>query len=201
MKLKTSDDSSEMNACLYTKLMTCSQGSANDHLLATIIAAWQYRQIVQAKQSNQNILPAYLGLTRLEFSHLCDYHYPSFPMTTLLQPDKQLDVNSEAEQQEVAQLLLAGRAYLSIAEMWFALIVAVACQANTHLWQDLGLNSRQELNRLLRLNFPGLAQRNTDNMKWKKFIYKQLCLAEGVYTCRVPSCQVCPDYQDCFSTE
>ncbi len=38
-------------------------------------------------------------------------------------------------------------------------------------------------------------------MKWKKFIYKQLCITEGIYTCRAPSCEVCADYADCFGPE
>ncbi|MFM8444786.1 MAG: nitrogen fixation protein NifQ, partial [Methylococcus sp.] len=33
---------------------------------------------------------------------------------------------------------------------------------------------------------------------WKKFLYKQLCEAEGIYVCRAPSCGECVDYADCF---
>jgi NifQ. len=39
------------------------------------------------------------------------------------------------------------------------------------------------------------------DMKWKKFIYKQLCEAEGLYVCRAPSCEVCKDYDQCFGKE
>ena len=59
-----------------------------------------------------------------------------------------------------------------------------------HLWQDLGLPARGELTALMRRNFPTLAARNVKDMKWKRFLYKQLCEAEGIYTCRAPSCQV-----------
>jgi nitrogen fixation protein NifQ len=50
-------------------------------------------------------------------------------------------------------------------------------------------------------NFPTLAAKNVHNMKWKKFLYKQLCATEGVYVCRSPSCEVCADYDACFGPE
>ena len=33
-------------------------------------------------------------------------------------------------------------------------------------------------------NFPQLARRNTQDMRWKKFLYKQLCEQDGGYVCR-----------------
>ena len=50
-------------------------------------------------------------------------------------------------------------------------------------------------------NIAPLARRNGKDMKWKKFLYKQLCDTEGIYTCRAPSCEVCADYQNCFGPE
>jgi nitrogen fixation protein NifQ len=50
-------------------------------------------------------------------------------------------------------------------------------------------------------NFEPLALRNDKDMKWKKFLYKQLCEAEGIYVCRAPSCEVCVDYDNCFGNE
>jgi nitrogen fixation protein NifQ len=70
-----------------------------------------------------------------------------------------------------------------------------------HLWQDLGLGSRQDLSELFWRNFPALAAMNQRDMKWKKFLYKQLCFQEGIYTCRAPSCEVCVDYSSCFGPE
>lgn len=80
-------------------------------------------------------------------------------------------------------------------------VVAAGCMAADHLWQDLGLPTRGELTALMRRNFPTLAARNVKDMKWKRFLYKQLCEAEGIYTCRAPSCQVCTDYHACFGPE
>lgn len=85
-------------------------------------------------------------------------------------------------------------------ECIIALVVA-ACLGSDHLWQDLGLWSRQELSAMIAHNFPQLKERNSKDMKWKKFLYKQLCEAEGLYVCRAPSCEVCQDHQQCFGPE
>jgi nitrogen fixation protein NifQ len=50
-------------------------------------------------------------------------------------------------------------------------------------------------------NFPQLAARNEHDMKWKKFLYKQLCDRKGVNTCRAPTCEYCVDYLSCFGAE
>jgi len=80
---------------------------------------------------------------------------------------------------------------------------AIACASlgDQHLWQDLGLPSRRELSMLIEHWFPQLAARNTHNMKWKKFFYKQLCLREDLLICKAPTCGVCSDYGVCFGPE
>jgi len=52
--------------------------------------------------------------------------------------------------------------------------LACACLGDNHLWQDLLLPSRSELSALIGHWFPRLAAKNTGDMKWKKFFYKQL---------------------------
>jgi len=87
------------------------------------------------------------------------------------------------------------------AARWLAHIVAVACLGADHLWQDLHLRSRADLSRLLQDWFPALAARNTGNMKWKKFFYKQLCERADLRICKSPSCDVCSDHAVCFGPE
>lgn len=105
------------------------------------------------------------------------------------------------EQAELIALMRTHRAGDSPSELWMASIVASACLGSDHLWQDLGLWCREDLSSLMLRNFPTLAEKNVHNMKWKKFLYKQLCNAEGIYVCRAPSCEVCADYQACFGPE
>lgn len=70
-----------------------------------------------------------------------------------------------------------------------------------HLWQDLGLFDRGELNRLLARHFPTLHAGNTADMRWKKYFYRRLCEAEGFSLCTAPSCAVCTDFASCFGAE
>jgi nitrogen fixation protein NifQ len=67
-----------------------------------------------------------------------------------------------------------------------------------HLWQDMGLPDRRVLSRLIEWNFPSLFARNSGDMKWKKFFYRQLCEQAEVLICKSPSCGVCVDHQLCF---
>lgn len=84
-----------------------------------------------------------------------------------------------------------------------AIAWAMACASlgNNHLWQDLGLPSRNELSALIGHWFPSLAIKNTQNMKWKKFFYKQLCEREDIMICKAPTCGVCTDHAICFGPE
>jgi nitrogen fixation protein NifQ len=79
--------------------------------------------------------------------------------------------------------------------------IACASLGDQHLWQDLGLPSRDALTQLIGRWFPALAARNVDNMKWKKFFYRQLCLKEDILICKSPSCADCSDRGICFASE
>jgi nitrogen fixation protein NifQ len=105
------------------------------------------------------------------------------------------------EFQDILDLLMEYRADDSDETLWLTSAVAAACLGDNHLWQDLGLANRQELSDLLQANFPLLYAKNTGNMKWKKFFYKQLCERAEVQACRAPSCAVCGDYAACFGSE
>ncbi|MBI5259701.1 MAG: nitrogen fixation protein NifQ [Burkholderiales bacterium] len=79
--------------------------------------------------------------------------------------------------------------------------VALACLGDRHLWQDLQLPSRAELTALMGHWFPALAAKNQHDMKWKKFLYKQLCEREALFICKAPSCAECSDHPLCFGPE
>lgn len=79
--------------------------------------------------------------------------------------------------------------------------VADACMGNNHLWQDMQLANRKALSELMQYFFPTLAAKNTGDMKWKKFFYKQLCEREDIFICKSPSCGECVDYNKCFGAE
>lgn len=102
---------------------------------------------------------------------------------------------------EIVELLLDHRASFAEQETWLAHAIASASMGENHLWQDLGLPSRDVLSRLMQTHFPSLAAKNIGDMKWKKFFYRQLCQRAGVPICKSPHCADCCDYRICFGPE
>ncbi|MHA2936848.1 nitrogen fixation protein NifQ [Vibrio sp. RC27] len=82
-----------------------------------------------------------------------------------------------------------------------AQVITAACMSGSHLWHDLGLPERARLGQLFKCYFPSLYQLNNQNMRWKRFLYKQLCENGGDYVCRSPSCDTCSSYSECFITD
>ena len=182
----------------YNRIMACANGQANDETYACMLSSWQ---------AGAGIMPDDFGLGINDFDQLMKAHFSGIDPASLDLPGRSSDQQRNDEREEVFNLLLSHRDNKSESEseseseVWMAKIVAEACQGNNHLWQDMGLWSRNQLSELLMRNFPRLASKNVKNMKWKKFLYKQLCITEGIYTCRAPSCEVCVDYDHCFGSE
>jgi len=172
--------------------MGSSRGLRADDILARMVATWA---------TGGGALPDWWGLSPVDFLTLLSLHFPGFEPDSSFNPGRELDAGRQAETVELQQLLLQGRAADEPEVELIAGVVAAACLGSDHLWQDLGVWNRADLSDLLTHYFPRLAARNTADMKWKKFFYKQLCQAEGIYTCRAPSCEVCIDYQACFGPE
>jgi nitrogen fixation protein NifQ len=105
------------------------------------------------------------------------------------------------EFEDLVQLLLDHRSDDAEQTEWLAYAVASGCMGGDHLYQDMGLPNRQALSDLMARHFGTLMAKNSANMKWKKFLYKQLCDRAEVRTCSAPSCQVCGDYMKCFGPE
>ena len=80
-------------------------------------------------------------------------------------------------------------------------MVARRCMRPNHLWQDLGFRNRRELGWMMLRHFEALAQRNTADMKWKKFFYRTICRDDGYMLCAAPSCAECDDFDNCFGEE
>lgn len=141
-----------------------------------------------------------LGLAPDEIGHLLDRRFPLWRASHLGLAGM---AESPAGDEEalLADLLLAHRSGPEPVSSWLAVMIARRAMRPDHLWQDLGLNDRGELNRLLARHFRRLHAGNTRNMRWKKYFYRVLCEAEGFALCSAPSCAVCTDFSDCFGAE
>lgn len=108
----------------------------------------------------------------------------------------------EEELEDIRALLIEHAAPGRPQAVHLASILARTCLRANHLWEDFGLCDRGEISALMHRNFPRLAARNAGSrMRWKKFLYKQLCERAEINICRAPNCKQCDEYADCFSPE
>jgi len=106
-----------------------------------------------------------------------------------------------AHDEEVADLvalLLEHASYPGVLAQHLARALAVACMGPNHLWQDLGLGDRAQLNALMQEHFTSLKQLNQHNMRWKKFLYRALCERADILICKSPHCAQCDEVSVCF---
>lgn len=177
---------------VYDFLFSKSSQTPNAHYLASIISSYI---------DGESALPARLGLSEEALTSLFNEFFPHAIEMLGQLGGEDFDETRLEEYNELLSLFLTHRKQESLFEEHIARIVTAACMGSDHLWQDLGLWSRPDLSQLMSANFTALADKNTKNMKWKRFLYKQLCEAEGIYVCRSPSCEVCTEYSVCFAPE
>lgn len=172
-------------------------GYAHVHVdLAELVA-----RMLASQVSGEGSMPKYLGLGRVRFEELMGCIFTGLDFGQFANYGNLPDMARQDEHDELRELFLEHASGQPQICDWVADILVAGCMGGDHLWQDLGLWSRDDLTALIRLAFAPLADKNIHDMKWKKFFYKQLCIREGVYTCRAPSCQECADYAACYSPE
>ncbi|MGY5809898.1 nitrogen fixation protein NifQ [Rhizobium sp. LEGMi198b] len=140
------------------------------------------------------------GLSRAELRDILTRSFPAKLIDAFF-PGEASDPELGTEEGLLRELLLSHARHNDPVSARFAKIIARRALRDDHLWQDLGLLEPAELGRLFAMHFPTLAAGNTNNMRWKKYLYRKLCEAEGFSLCAAPSCQECGDYETCFGPE
>ncbi len=164
-------------------------------------ASYWLHHLLQAFVAGRAALPLYMGLDAEPFSRLLASDpalaswQPTGPQHAAMQLRAELLAMRREECQQIRDLLLA---HAAAGAAPLADILAAAALGFNHLWEDLGLASRPDLRRLMTDCFPSLERLNAQQMRWKKFFYRQLCQAGGEYVCRAPSCDECPERAACF---
>jgi nitrogen fixation protein NifQ len=177
---------------IYSRIKSESLITPNHEWLACMMASWC---------AGQGVLPDYLGLEAEQFNAIKKLFFSGFNISEYAPSGSKLDFSRMLEKEDLVNLLKQFSKPDNFGLDWIIEVIVAGCLGNDHLWQDLGLWSRSQLSAMLEYNFPDLAVKNDKDMKWKKFLYKQLCEAEGLYLCRVPSCEVCIDYSKCYGSE
>lgn len=187
-------DRSLLRSLLLTRLLELpTVGDAADDPNRPLLAS-----IIAGQAQGLSALPSDLGLGAARHARMLAGYFPGAAKLLVATPKPAAKL---PEFDELQKLLVDHRAHERDSELLVADIVTTACIGMDHLWQDLGFASRDELSKLMWVNFPALARANTGDMKWKKFLYRQFCAREGIYVCPAPSCGVCADHAKCFGPE
>jgi nitrogen fixation protein NifQ len=102
------------------------------------------------------------------------------------------------EVDDLVVLLMEHATYPGVLAHHLALALAQASMGPNHLWEDLGLGGREQLNALMQEHFTSLKLLNSGNMRWKKFLYRLLCERADILICKSPHCEQCEDVGICF---
>jgi nitrogen fixation protein NifQ len=183
----------------YQWLIGSSARSAHDSFDIHVVASVLALAMTEANGSARGMSER-MGLDRAALMELIGAIFPDTTSAFAGVLDDTAIV-IEAEEQSVRDILGMFSTGAGRLERYLAAVIARRCKSPHHLWQDLGLRDRDELSRLMKRHFARLAERNQQNMKWRKFLYRMVCRSEGFSLCTAPVCSECNDFDSCFGAE
>ena len=183
----------------YDWLMDRAEGSACDRFDTHVLASVFSLAIAEAGTSGTPLSE----VTGLRVAALCDMMSAVFPRALpLLENVGGCDeLFVPEDERSLRELLMRFCTHRTPFQFRLAALIARRAMRPNHLWQDLGLRNRAELGALMRRHFEALADRNVNDMKWKKFLYRTICRDEGFRLCTAPCCAECDDFAGCFGDE
>lgn len=193
--------------------MTSQEPLSGAHLYERLVLSPRHEaDVTQDTDFDQHVIASILAMSITDHGSIAEGVGLSHgDIHTLLQrrfPRVELDAATigvgcglDDEAAMVRDLLLGHRSGETELGSWLAAMIARRAMEPNHLWEDLGLRNRAELSRMLLRHFAPLAERNTGNMRWKRFFYRMLCEEEGFVLCTTPICTDCRDFDLCFGDD
>jgi nitrogen fixation protein NifQ len=184
---------------VYSTLMNSSQpdraSNKDRHLFACLLS-------VATEDSSDPV--AALGLDDSDLASILALYFPDIDRSFL---DQSLFSSAEKPQEQNDDILSILISHLPKeadhdklqTSLWLAHILAARAALPGHLWVAMGLTERPQLTAAIRRHLPSLADANNQNMRWKRYLYKQVCNMNGGMMCKAPNCGVCSDYVLCFA--
>ncbi len=190
--------------------------SAEDPLYQTLLAAAASeldeddRQLFAAliALANQEPFPLNqaLGLEKETLAELFAEFFPSFQPASLQRREAEEVILPPEVNPDILGILLThvpcdatgGR---NRTAEWLARIIAARAAHPGHLWCAMGFFERPRLTAAIRRHLPTLAAANNQGMRWKRYLFKQVCDLNGGTMCKSPNCGDCSDYPLCFAPE
>ncbi|WP_068114912.1 nitrogen fixation protein NifQ [Tropicimonas marinistellae] len=152
---------------------------------------------LREREAGLGTLPERLGLVPAQLADLNDTWFPNLTLPDLDAPEPARLPDQEA----IALLLLWRGGHATPESHWLAAIIGRRALEPRHLWEDLGLPSRLALSEMMARHFPRIHSANSQNMRWKKFFYRQICSDSDFALCLSPSCDSCDERDGCFAPE
>jgi len=149
---------------------------------------------------------ATLGLGPSELTSILNALFPAIDPVLLERHKAASGELPPVRSDEVLQVLLAHvpsdtNSVNRTISTWLARIIAARAAHPGHLWIAMGLFERPQLSAAIRRHLPSLAAANNRNMRWKRYLYKQVCDRNGGRMCKSPDCGTCSDYVLCFADD
>ncbi|PLX91457.1 MAG: hydrogenase [Desulfuromonas sp.] len=145
-----------------------------------------------------------VGLDEDSLVALLELYFPGFDLSLL--PADTPDGGSHLPDinQDILRILLAhvpcdATGGMNQPAEWLARIIAARTARPGHLWVSMGFLERAQLSAAIRRHLPTLAAANSGGMRWKRYLFKQVCEMNGGVMCKSPNCGDCSDYAFCFS--
>jgi nitrogen fixation protein NifQ len=161
-----------------------------------IIGRLLLHAMAESKQLGSSV-ESRLGLDGERLSAAAEFVH----MDLFLVPSQAPRADEDEEEVMIRQILLQNCSGPPQVSEWLAYVVARRGMEPNHLWEDLGLAERPDLTKLLLRHFAPLASKNTRNMRWKRFLYRSLCEAEGFSMCPSPTCDACSEFHICYGDD
>ena len=187
------------NDPVYRALMATPEpdkvSSEDRHLVACLAS-------VAAQESYR--LADMVGLQETEFETLLTYCFPGISLELLVQLAASDQGSRPPCNKDVLAILLRHVPRVAdvnqrMMSVCLAHVLAARSSLPGHLWVAMGLTVRAQLSAAIRRHLPSLAAANDQNMRWKRYLYKQVCDLNGGVMCKAPNCGVCSDYNLCFA--
>lgn len=110
-------------------------------------------------------------------------------------------VNPEVRELLLAYVSKSDWGWSQFAALLLARVIAARAAHPGHLWIAMGLFERPALSAAIGRHLPALLAANEKKMRWKRFLFKQVCDRNGGVMCKTPDCGQCSDYAFCFAPE
>ncbi len=185
---------------LFCSLMTCPTPLGFETAEQAMFAG-----LLTVASQEECSLTAALGIESAVLEEILTTYFPMFDSALLEEARQKTGPPPEINPEVLAILMSHAPVDVTGGKQqtaeWLARIIAARAAQPGHLWTAMGFFERPELSAAIRRHLPTLAAANSKGMRWKRYLFKQVCDLNGGVMCKSPNCGDCSDYALCFAPD